>query len=63
MHMLAARGMTVLLVEQNAMVGLKNAALGRRARPRPHALRRPGGGDPADPRIQELYLGKATSAA
>jgi len=62
-HMLGEKGMTVLLVEQNAVVGLSNADwgsvldLGRTLfeGPAPEIL--------ADPRIQELYLGKSTIAA
>ncbi len=63
MHMLSARGMTIILVEQNAIMGLKKAHwgsvldLGRTLfeGPAPEVL--------ADPRIQELYLGKAAAAA
>jgi branched-chain amino acid transport system ATP-binding protein len=62
MHMLAERGMTIILVEQNAIVGLTHAHwgcvldLGRTLfeGPSDEILR--------DPRIQELYLGKAAAA-
>ena len=63
MHSLRDSGMTVLLVEQNAVAGLKNADwgtvldLGRTmfGGPAPEVL--------ADPRIRELYLGKAQANA
>jgi branched-chain amino acid transport system ATP-binding protein len=61
--MLCERGMTVIFVEQNAIMGLKHAKwgavldLGRTLfdGPAEEILR--------DPRIQELYLGKAAAAA
>lgn len=61
MHMLRDRGMTVILVEQNAIVGLKNSDWGTVLDlgttlfegPAPQVL--------ADPRIQELYLGKTAA--
>jgi branched-chain amino acid transport system ATP-binding protein len=63
MHMLKDRGMTVILVEQNAIMGLKNSTWGAVLDlgktlfegPAPEVL--------ADPRIKELYLGKAKAAA
>lgn len=62
-HMLNGQGMTILLVEQNAVVGLRNADygyvldLGR--------MLFEGTSDEilSDPRIQELYLGKPNAAA
>lgn len=61
MHMLRDRGMTVILVEQNAIVGLKNSDWGTVLDlgttlfegPAPQVLE--------DPRIQELYLGKTAA--
>jgi branched-chain amino acid transport system ATP-binding protein len=63
MHMLKDRGMTVILVEQNAIMGLNNSTWGAVLDlgktlfegPAPEVL--------ADPRIKELYLGKAKAAA
>ncbi|MYZ49377.1 ABC transporter ATP-binding protein [Propylenella binzhouense] len=63
MHMLRNRGMTILLVEQNAIAGLKHSDwgtvldLGRTLfeGPAPEVL--------VDPRIQELYLGRSAAAA
>jgi branched-chain amino acid transport system ATP-binding protein len=63
MHMLKDRGMTVILVEQNAIMGLSNSTWGAVLDlgktlfegPAPEVL--------ADPRIKELYLGKAKAAA
>lgn len=62
MKMMASEGITILLVEQNALMGLKNSDwgvvldLGRTLfkGPAPEVL--------ADPRIQELYLGGKRAA-
>ena len=62
MKMMAAEGITILLVEQNALMGLKNSDwgvvldLGKTLfeGPAPEVL--------ADPRIQELYLGGKKAA-
>ncbi|TGD42492.1 ABC transporter ATP-binding protein [Pseudotabrizicola sediminis] len=62
MKMMASEGITILLVEQNALMGLKNSDwgvvldLGRTLfkGPAPEVL--------ADPRIQELYLGGKKAA-
>lgn len=62
MKMMASEGITILLVEQNAMMGLKNSDwgvvldLGKTLfeGPAPEVL--------ADPRIQELYLGGKKAA-
>jgi branched-chain amino acid transport system ATP-binding protein len=62
MHMLAARGMTVLLVEQNAIVGLRNAHWGTVLDLGRTLFEGRAGDILADPRIQELYLGKKAAA-
>ena len=63
MHMLSARGMTVVLVEQNAIVGLKNAHWGSVLDLGRTLFEGPAEEILTDPRIQELYLGKAAAAA
>ncbi|MDQ3560259.1 MAG: ABC transporter ATP-binding protein [Pseudomonadota bacterium] len=63
MHMLSARGMTVILVEQNAIMGLKNAHWGSVLDLGRTLFEGPAAEVLADPRIQELYLGKAAAAA
>ena len=62
-HMLRGRGMTVLLVEQNAVVGLSNADWGSVLDLGRTLFEGPADEILADPRIQELYLGKSTEAA
>ncbi len=63
MHMLSARGMTIILVEQNAIMGLKNAHWGSVLDLGRTLFEGPAAEVLADPRIQELYLGKAAAAA
>jgi branched-chain amino acid transport system ATP-binding protein len=60
---LSERGITVLLVEQNAVVGLDNADWGGVLDLGRTLFEGPASEILADPRIQELYLGKAASAA
>jgi branched-chain amino acid transport system ATP-binding protein len=60
---LGERGITVLLVEQNAVVGLDNADWGGVLDLGRTLFEGPASEILADPRIQELYLGKAASAA
>ena len=62
-HMLREKGMTVLLVEQNAVVGLSNADRGSVLDLGKTLFEGPAGEILSDPRIQELYLGKSTQAA
>jgi branched-chain amino acid transport system ATP-binding protein len=62
-HMLRERGMTVLLVEQNAVVGLSNADWGSVLDLGRTLFEGPADEILSDPRIQELYLGKSTEAA
>ena len=62
-HMLGDHGMTVLLVEQNAVVGLGNADWGSVLDLGKMLFEGPASEILADPRIQELYLGKSTNAA
>ena len=62
-HMLRERGMTVLLVEQNAVVGLSNADWGSVLDLGKMLFEGPASDILGDPRIQELYLGKSTQAA
>jgi branched-chain amino acid transport system ATP-binding protein len=62
-HMLRERGMTVLLVEQNAAVGLSNADWGSVLDLGRTLFEGPADEILSDPRIQELYLGKSTEAA
>jgi branched-chain amino acid transport system ATP-binding protein len=60
---LGSRGITVLLVEQNAVVGLQNTDWGGVLDLGRTLFEGPGPEILADPRIQELYLGKSASAA
>ena len=60
---LGLRGITVLLVEQNAVVGLENTAWGGVLDLGRTLFEGPGSEILADPRIRELYLGKSSSAA
>ena len=62
-HMLSEKGMTVLLVEQNAVVGLSNADRGSVLDLGKTLFEGPASEILSDPRIQELYLGKPTQAA
>jgi branched-chain amino acid transport system ATP-binding protein len=57
------RGITVLLVEQNAVVGIQNTDWGGVLDLGRTLFEGPGPEILADPRIQELYLGKSASAA
>ena len=59
---LGERGITVLLVEQNAVVGLGNTAWGGVLDLGRTLFDGPAAEILADPRIQELYLGKPTAA-
>jgi branched-chain amino acid transport system ATP-binding protein len=61
MRDLSASGMTVLLVEQNAIVGLKNAHWGAVLDLSRTLFEGPAADILADPRIQELYLGRAAA--
>ena len=60
---LGKRGSTVLLVEQNAVVGLNNTDWGGVLDLGRTLFEGPASQILADPRIQELYLGASTSAA
>jgi branched-chain amino acid transport system ATP-binding protein len=60
---LGERGVTVLLVEQNAVVGLNNTDWGGVLDLGRTLFEGPAAQILADPRIQELYLGASTSAA
>jgi branched-chain amino acid transport system ATP-binding protein len=60
---LGERGVTVLLVEQNAVVGLSNTDWGGVLDLGRTLFEGPAAEILADPRIQELYLGASTSAA
>ena len=60
---LGERGITVLLVEQNAVVGLENTDWGGVLDLGRTLFEGPAAEILADPRIQELYLGKSASAA
>jgi branched-chain amino acid transport system ATP-binding protein len=60
---LGSRGITALLVEQNAVVGLENTDWGGVLDLGRTLFEGPGPEILADPRIQELYLGKSASAA
>ena len=62
-HMLCDQGITVLLVEQNAVVGLGNAAWGCVLDLGKTMFEGPASEILADPRIQELYLGTSMNAA
>ncbi len=61
--MLREGGMTVLLVEQNAVVGLSNADWGSVLDLGKTLFEGPASEILADPRIRELYLGRAADAA
>jgi branched-chain amino acid transport system ATP-binding protein len=63
MHMLKDRGMTVILVEQNAIMGLNNSTWGAVLDLGKTLFEGPAKEVLADPRIKELYLGKAKAAA
>jgi branched-chain amino acid transport system ATP-binding protein len=63
MHMLKDRGMTVILVEQNAIMGLNNSTWGAVLDLGKTLFEGPAKDVLADPRIKELYLGKAKAAA
>lgn len=60
--MLVAEGMTVMIVEQNAIVGLKHADWGSVLDLGRTLFEGPAAEILEDPRIQELYLGKAKAA-
>jgi branched-chain amino acid transport system ATP-binding protein len=60
---LGERGITVLLVEQNAVVGLEHTDWGGVLDLGRTLFEGPASEILADPRVQELYLGKAASAA
>ena len=62
MQTLSARGMTVILVEQNAIVGLRNAHFGTVLDLGRTLFSGAACDILADPRIQELYLGKRAAA-
>jgi len=62
-RMLREKGMTVLLVEQNAVVGLSNADRGAVLDLGKTLFEGPAAEILSDPRIQELYLGKSMQAA
>jgi branched-chain amino acid transport system ATP-binding protein len=62
-HMLCDQGITVLLVEQNAVVGLSNADWGGVLDLGQTLFEGPASEILADPRIQELYLGTSMNAA
>jgi len=61
--MLRAEGITVLLVEQNALMGLKNADWGVVLDLGRTLFEGPAAEILADPRIQDLYLGRRSRAA
>ncbi|WP_159588710.1 ABC transporter ATP-binding protein [Chelativorans xinjiangense] len=61
MHQLRDSGMTVLLVEQNAVVGLKNANRGTVLDLGRTLFSGPAKDILTDPRVRELYLGKAAA--
>lgn len=61
MHMLRDRGMTVILVEQNAIVGLRNSDWGTVLDLGTTLFEGPARQVLDDPRIQELYLGKTAA--
>ncbi len=62
-QMLRDEGITVLLVEQNALMGLKNADWGVVLDLGKTLFEGPAEEIRADPRIQELYLGRKSKAA
>jgi branched-chain amino acid transport system ATP-binding protein len=61
--MLCDRGMTVVFVEQNVLMGLKHAKWGAVLDLGRTLFDGPAADILGDPRIQELYLGKAAAAA
>ena len=63
MRMLSDSGMTVILVEQNAIMGLRNSDWGSVLDLGRTLFEGPAKDILSDPRIQELYLGRATRAA
>ena len=63
MKMLRDEGATILLVEQNAMMGLKNSDWGVVLDLGRTLFEGPARDILVDPRIQELYLGGHTTAA
>ncbi len=62
MKVMADEGITILLVEQNALFGLKNSDWGIVLDLGRTLFEGPGGEILADPRIQELYLGGKRAA-
>jgi branched-chain amino acid transport system ATP-binding protein len=62
MKMMSAEGVTVLLVEQNALMGLRNADWGVVLDLGRTLFEGPAATVLADPRIQELYLGGKKAA-
>ncbi|MDH3230761.1 MAG: ABC transporter ATP-binding protein [Alphaproteobacteria bacterium] len=62
-RLLKDKGITVIIVEQNAVVGLSNADLGCVLDLGRTLFEGPADGILADPRIRELYLGKRAGAA
>lgn len=62
MKMMSEEGVTVLLVEQNALMGLKNADFGVVLDLGRTLIEGPAAQVLADPRIQELYLGGKKAA-
>lgn len=62
MKMMSEEGVTVLLVEQNALIGLKNSDIGVVLDLGRTLIEGPAADVLADPRIQELYLGGRKAA-
>ncbi len=62
-RLLKDKGITVIIVEQNAVVGLSNADLGCVLDLGKTLFEGPADGILQDPRIRELYLGKRAGAA
>jgi len=62
-QMLREEGITIVLVEQNALIGLRNADWGVVLDLGKTLFEGPAGEILADPRIQELYLGRKSKAA
>ena len=62
-RLLKDKGITVIIVEQNAVVGLSNADLGCVLDLGKTLFEGPADGILEDPRIRELYLGKSAGAA
>ena len=62
-RLLKDKGITVIIVEQNAVVGLSNADLGCVLDLGKTLFEGPADGILEDPRIRELYLGKRAGAA